>query len=156
MKNIGKLIIVIIICELVGIAGSIFTVPAISNWYLTLNKPSFSPPNWIFGPVWTLLYLLMGVSVYLIWNKGLKNRKIREALVIFSAQLFLNFLWSFLFFGLRSPILGLINIVALWLVILLTIVKFHQFSKPAAYLLFPYLLWVSFASLLNFSILLMN
>ncbi len=149
MKQIKKLIITVIGCELVGLVGTPFTVAAIPTWYQSLNKPFFSPPNWIFGPVWTALYLLMGISAYLVWIK-------KGALNYFLIQLFLNFLWSVLFFGLRSPLLGFIDIVTLWIFILITILQFYKISKPAAYLLIPYLLWVSFATLLNLSIILLN
>lgn len=155
MAKFFKLICSVILCELVGIAATPFTISAIPNWYSTLVKPSFSPPNWLFGPVWTILYLLMGISFYLIWAKGF-GTKTKTAFYVFGAQLFLNFLWSILFFGLHSPILGLIDIILLWIFIVLTIVKFLPISKIAAYLLSPYLLWVSFATLLNFSIVLLN
>ena len=130
------------ICELVGIAGTPFTVAAIPTWYATLTKPPFSPPNWIFGPVWTLLYAMMGVSMYLVFQEGWKKKKVKEAFAYFVIQLVLNFSWSFLFFGLRNPLLGLIDIVLLWIAIFLTIKKFYKISKPTAYLLIPYLLWV--------------
>lgn len=156
MKDSGKLIVSIVSCELVGIAATPFTVSAVTTWYPTLNKPSFSPPNWIFAPVWTILYFLMGVSLYLVWSKGLKEKKAKIALYFFGAQLFFNFLWSFLFFGLRSPILALVDIVALWILIAITIFKFFPISKTAAYLLIPYILWVSFAAFLNLSIVILN
>jgi tryptophan-rich sensory protein len=156
MKGFFKLTASIAICEVVGIAGSVFTASSVAIWYNTLNKPLFSPPNWIFGPVWAVLYLLMGVSLYLVWSKGFGSKKGKAALNFFIAQLFLNFLWSILFFGFHSPILALVDIAALWIMILLTIVKFLPISKTAAYLLIPYLLWVSFASLLNLSILMLN
>ncbi len=161
----------IILCLLAGAFGSIFTIQNISTWYATLNKPSFSPPNWVFGPVWTTLYILMGISAYLIYSKtrtpnpqtpnpqtpnGLNNNEIRLALGVFGIQLILNALWSFLFFGLQSPVLGLVCIVFLWFAIVATIIEFHKISKPAAYLLIPYLLWVSFASFLNYTIWTLN
>lgn len=154
--DISKLIISIAGCELVGLGSTPFTIAAIPTWYASLNKPFFSPPNWLFGPVWTLLYFLMGVSVFLIWRLYLKKQKVKRAVTIFSIQLGLNFLWSFLFFWLHSPILGFIDIVALWIMIILTILKFKPLSKWAAYLLIPYLLWVTFATLLNFSIVVLN
>lgn len=156
MKKYSQLALAIIGCELVGIVSTPFTISAIPTWYRTLNKPFFSPPNWIFGPVWTTLYLLMGISAFLIWQKGLKKKKVKEAITYFGIQLFLNFIWTFLFFGLRNPLLGLIDIVVLWIFIVLTILKFYKLSKPAAYMLIPYLLWVSFATILNFSILILN
>jgi tryptophan-rich sensory protein len=150
-----KLVISIIICQLAGMIGSVFTMPAIPGWYANLNKPSFSPPNWLFGPVWILLYTLMGISLYLVWNqKGSVGTK--TALIFFAVQLGLNTLWSLIFFGLRLPLAAFLEILVLWLFILLTILKFFPISKVAAYLLIPYLLWVSFASLLNFYIFRLN
>lgn len=152
MKNILKLIISIAICELAGVTGSIFTVSAIPTWYASLDKPSFSPPNWVFGPVWTILYLLMGISLYLVWEKGLREWESRSAVRIFTLQLSLNVLWSILFFGLKAPGYAFIAIIALWLAIALMILKFRRISKRAAYMLLPYILWVSFAALLNYAV----
>jgi benzodiazapine receptor len=156
MVNIFKLLFSIIICEAVGILGAIFTTPAIPTWYASLNKPSFSPPNWIFGPVWTLLYALMGVAAYLIWQRGIEKPAVRSALLIFSFQLILNFLWSFFFFKLQSPLYALIEILFLWVLILATIIRFYQLDKKAGLILVPYLLWVSFATFLNFYIVKLN
>lgn len=156
MKNLPKLIISIVVCELVGILSTPFTLAAIPGWYSTLVKPPFSPPNSIFGPVWTLLYLMMGVAFFLIWQLGWKKKKVRVAGYYFGAQLALNFLWSIAFFGLRSPILGLATIVALLSLIILTMKHFYPLSKVAFYLLVPYLLWVSFATILNGAIVLLN
>jgi translocator protein len=159
MRRIEYLIAAILFCELIGILGTPVTMAAISTWYASLIKPEFSPPNWIFGPVWTLLYALMGISLYMVWMKVEKkknNKKLRLALYYFFAQLGVNFLWSIFFFGLRSPILGLIDIAILLVLIVQTMRIFEQISKPAAYLLVPYLLWVSFATVLNVSILLLN
>lgn len=156
MNKILILIVSIAIPQLVGFIGSIVTIPAISSWYKTLNKPIFNPPNSLFGPVWTILFLLMGISLYLIWTKGLKSKKVKEGMNVFMIQLGLNLLWSIVFFGFHSPFLALIDIVVLWVLILITILKFSKISKPAAYLLIPYLLWVSFAAILNFSILILN
>ncbi len=156
MNNFLKFLTAVVACQLVGIISTPFTLSAIPTWYNTLNKPPFSPPNWIFGPAWTTLYFLMGVSFFLIWQKGLKKKQAKQALFYFLVQLFFNFIWSILFFGLRSPILGLVDIVVLWVLILLTIIKFYKISKPAAWLLYPYLAWVSFATLLNLSIVLLN
>ncbi|HSA83501.1 MAG TPA: TspO/MBR family protein [Patescibacteria group bacterium] len=156
MKNLSKLIISVIGCELVGILGTLFTISAIPTWYSTLSKPFFSPPNWIFGPVWTLLYLLMGVAFYLIWKQDFKKKKVKTAGLFFLAQLALNFIWSPIFFGLMSPLLGLIVIVAMWALIVMTMKKFYPLSRLAFYLLLPYLLWVSFATLLNATIVVLN
>lgn len=154
--NITKLIVSILICQSAGLIGSVFTTPAIPAWYATIQKPSFSPPNWLFAPVWITLFLLMGVSLYLIWNKGLKDEKVKSAIIIFTVQLILNILWSFFFFGLKSPLLGFLEIVILWAAILINIVKFYNISKLAGLLLLPYLLWVSFAAFLNFTIFRLN
>lgn len=156
MKNPTKLLISIIGCELVGILGTPFTTAAIPTWYATLNKPFFAPPNWLFGPAWTLLYFLMGISFYLIWKQNAKSKKVQIAKKFFLVQLFLNFIWSPIFFGLRSPLLGLVVIIILWALIITTIYKFYPLSKWAAYLLIPYLLWVTFATTLNGAILLLN
>jgi len=155
MKNLSKLIISVIGCELVGLAGTPFTITAIPTWYATLNKPFFAPPNWLFGPAWTILYFLMGVAFYLIWKQGWK-KKTKTAGIYFLAQLGLNFIWSPIFFGLRAPLLGLVVIVAMWTLIIMTMKKFYPLSKPASYLLLPYLLWVSFATLLNTAIVVLN
>ena len=155
MKDLSKLIISVVGCELVGILGTPFTISAIPAWYATLNKPVFAPPNWIFGPVWTLLYFLMGISFYLIWKQGWK-KKIRAAGMFFLAQLGLNFIWSPIFFGLRAPLLGLIVIVTMWVLIVMTMKRFYPLSRLAFYLLVPYLLWVSFATLLNVAIVVLN
>lgn len=152
-KNLPKLIFAIGICLGAGILGSFFTVSSPSagglTWYFTLNKPFFSPPNWVFGPVWTILYILMGISLYLVWIK-------REVPGIFWIQLILNALWSMIFFGLKNPSAALIDIIALWIAIVLTIKAFSKINKLAANLLYPYLAWVSFASVLNLAIVLLN
>jgi len=150
--NVLALVIFIIVCQLAGAIGSVFTVSSIPDWYSKLEKPSFTPPNWAFGPVWITLYLLMAVSAYLVWSKGWDNPEVKNALLIFFFQLFLNILWSILFFGLKDPFFGLVEIVILWVAILLTIFEFHSISKPAAFLLIPYILWVTLASALNFFI----
>lgn len=156
MKDLPKLIISVITCELVGLLGTPFTVSAIPTWYATLNKPFFAPPNWLFGPVWTVLYFMMGIAFYLIWKQGWKKKKVRTAGKYFAAQLALNFIWSPIFFGLRAPLLGLFVIVAMWAAIVLTMKKFYPLLRLAFYLLVPYLLWVSFATLLNAAIVALN
>lgn len=147
--NIPKLILSIGVCLGAGVLGSIFTTPSIPTWYQTLNKPVFSPPNWVFGPVWIILYLLMGISLYLVWQK-------RSVPIIFWRQLALNVLWSIIFFGLKNPTLAFVDIAALWIAIFLTIKSFSKINKLAGNLLIPYLVWVSFASILNFSIVILN
>ncbi len=156
LNEIPKLLISIIICQFAGVIGSVFTTPAIPTWYATLVKPSFTPPNWIFSPVWISLYLLMGISAFLVWRRGIENPQVNLALRFFIIQLVLNSIWSVLFFGLRSPLLGFIEIVLLWIFILLTVFYFFRVSKTAGILLLPYLLWVSFAAALNFSLLRLN
>jgi len=151
-----KFIASIIICQAAGFIGSLFTTPAIPNWYATLDKPSFTPPGGIFGPVWTALYLMMGISLFLIWRSAKDTPRRKAALTVFILQLSLNTLWSVFFFGLRSPLTGLIDIAVLWIMIVITIRLFSKISKTAAWLLVPYLLWVSFATLLNASILVLN
>jgi translocator protein len=155
-KNIVGIILSIVICEIVGAIGSLFTMPNITGWYAGLVKPALNPPNWVFGPVWTALFALMGVSMFLIWQKGLKNKAVVAALSVFALQFVLNILWSLIFFGLRSPAAALLEIFVLWLAIIWTIVKFWKISRPAAYLMFPYIIWVSFAAYLNYSIALLN
>jgi len=156
LKDIFKLIISIVACLAAGGIGSIFTRSAIPTWYATLEKPIFSPPNWLFAPVWTLLYIMMGIAAFLVWRKGLKNRQVRTALIVFLIQLILNAFWSVVFFGLESPLCGFVVIVVLWLAILLTVLLFYRISRVASVLLWPYLLWVTFAAVLNGSIWLLN
>jgi benzodiazapine receptor len=156
LRDIWKLVVSIIACLAAGAIGSIFTRQAIPTWYATLEKPVFNPPNWLFSPVWTLLYIMMGVAAFLVWRKGLENKQVRIALIVFLVQLVLNALWSVAFFGLESPLYGLIVIAALWVAILFTVLKFHRLSLAASVLLWPYLLWVSFAAVLNSSIWLLN
>lgn len=152
MKKIYKLIISLLVPQLAGGIGSIFTVGSVNDWYPVLVKPALNPPAWVFGPVWTALFALMGIAAFLVWKKGLERRDVKIALGIFVFQLALNTLWSIIFFGLHSPGGALIEIVFLWLAILATIIAFAKISKPAAWLLAPYILWVSFAAYLNWSI----
>ena len=147
-----RLIASIVLCQMAGVIGAIFTTPAIPTWYAALKKPPFTPPGWIFSPVWITLYLLMGVSAFVVWSKGWGDSRVRIALSLFVVQLVLNALWSLMFFGLRSPSAGFINIVVLWIFILLTMLYFFKVSTTAGALLVPYVLWVSFAAVLNFSI----
>lgn len=151
-----KLIISIGLCQLAGIVGGLFTYSSIPTWYESLVKPVFVPPSWLFSVIWPLLYLLMGIALYIIWEKGLQSPEIRIAAKVFVFQLFLNILWSVLFFGLRSPIMGFIEILVLWFVIVVNIVLFYRISRSAGMLLVPYILWVSFAVCLNYSIMVLN
>ena len=149
-SDMKKLIFSIFICLFAGFIGSFFTSPAIPTWYATLQKPTFAPPNWVFFPVWTSLFIMMGISLFLVWQK--EDKKVKTALIIFAGQLVLNALWSVAFFWFRSPLLGLMEIIILWIAILATILSFKNVSRTAAYLLIPYILWVSFAAFVNFSI----
>lgn len=151
-----KLIFAVAIAETAGLVGSVFTRPAITSWYLGLTKPALNPPNWIFGPVWTTLYFLMGVAAFLVWRRGLKQKEVKTALVVFSIQLVLNTLWSIIFFGWHNPFWSFVEIIILWFAILGTIFAFYKISRPAAYLLLPYIFWVSFAVYLNYFIWALN
>jgi len=146
-----KLIVSLVACQSAGLLGGIFTAKSIKTWYVTLNKPSFNPPGWIFGPVWTALYLMMGVSLYIIWKKAVET-DVRLAIAVFIVQLALNALWSYLFFGIHNPRIAFFEVLFLWLFILICIIIFFPVSHTASYLLIPYLLWVSFASFLNYTI----
>jgi tryptophan-rich sensory protein len=156
MAKAIKLIISVLACLLAGFVGSVATMPSIPTWYASLQKPAFNPPNWIFGPVWTTLFIMMGVAAFLVWDKGLEKKEVRVALAIFGIQLLLNVFWSVLFFGMQSPLYAFIDIIALWASILATIIYFYKISATAGYLLIPYILWVSFASILNLSIAILN
>ena len=155
-RDAVRLVISIVVCEGAGLIGSIFTASAIPIWYASLVKPYFTPPNWLFAPAWLTLYLLMAISAFIVWRTGLDKRQVRVALGIFVLQLVLNVLWSLAFFGLHSLLFGVIVILALWLAILLTIVRFFPISRAAGALLLPYIGWVTFAAILNISIRLLN
>lgn len=142
--------------EILGASGSIVTTPAIGGWYASLVKSPLNPPAWVFGPAWTILFALMGTSAFLIYEKGLKNKKVREALNVFIIQFAFNIAWSFIFFGARQPLLALIDIIILWFLILVTIIKFYKISKTAGIILLPYLFWVAFATILNYSVVILN
>ena len=156
LRDSLKLIAAIVISELAGIVGSFFTVSAIPNWYAMLAKPELNPPSWIFGPVWITLYALMGIAAFLVWKQGWEKKEVKVALGIFGIQLFLNGIWSIMFFGLQNPGLALINIVLLLFAIIWTMIVFYKISKSATYLLIPYIFWVSFATYLNYAIWLLN
>lgn len=156
LNNAFKLIIAIVVSEIAGIIGSVFTTPSIAGWYASLVKPALNPPAWLFAPVWTSLFALMGVAAFLVWKRGLEFREVKLALGVFIGQLALNTLWSIIFFGLHSPGGALVEIVFLWLAILATIIAFAKISRPAAWLLLPYILWVSFAGYLNYSVWMLN
>ena len=156
MQKAIRLVVAVVICELAGIIGSLFTAPSIPGWYAGLTKPSFNPPNWVFAPVWTALYALMGIAAWLIFEKGLKGPNVKRALSIFVAQLIVNVMWSIMFFGAHHILGAFVLIVALWILIAATIQLFWRISKPAAALLVPYLAWVSFAAALNASLYVLN
>lgn len=156
MGNVFAFIISILICEGAGGLGGFFTSRSVADWYPTLIKPSFTPPSRVFMPVWTSLYFMMGVSAFLIWKLGWQKNGVKTALLFFIIQLALNVAWSAVFFGLRSPLGGMIVIIILWLTILITIITFFKLSKPSAVLLIPYILWVTFASVLNGAIVYLN
>ncbi len=157
INDAGKLAVAVVGTELVGFIGTIWTTPAItSGWYANLAKPEFSPPNWIFAPVWTTLFAMMGVAVFLVWKKDFGRKSVKIALATFLVQLMLNIGWSAIFFGKQSIGGALIEIIFLWLAIFATILSFAKISRSAAWLLAPYILWVSFAGYLNFAIWTLN
>ncbi|HEX9996623.1 MAG TPA: TspO/MBR family protein [Abditibacterium sp.] len=151
-----KIAIGILICELAGILGALWTSSAVRDWYPTLIKPAWTPPSWVFGPVWTVLYAMMGIAVGLIWAKGLHSSREKRSFIWFWSQLALNVAWTAVFFGARAPGWGYVVIILLWLAIAATIWLFSKISRVAALLLVPYFGWVTFASALNFSILTFN
>lgn len=156
IKNIFKLLASLVICQLAGVSGLFFSRSSISSWYIFLKKPFFTPPAWVFAPAWILLYLLMAVSAYIIWSHEEDAPRRTNAMAVFILQLAMNAAWSPVFFGLRSPASGLAVIIILWVLILVTILEFFKLSKTAGYLLLPYIVWVSFAALLNASIVFIN
>lgn len=146
----------ILIPLIIGAIGSLITYPNIAGWFAGLSKPWFSPPNWVFGPVWTILYILMGISLWLVIRNGWEGADVRKGMVLFGLQLVANFLWSVLFFGLQSPLGGLIDILVLLGLIISTILVFRRISLPASYLLIPYLCWVCFATAVNAGVVILN
>lgn len=154
--DLVKLAVSLCICFAAAAIGSMFTFSEIPNWYASLDKPWFNPPNWVFGPVWTLLYAMMGISLYLIWMKGLQDTRVVQAIAVFIVQLALNALWSYLFFGLHNPLLAFFEIILLWAAIGATLVLAMKVSRLGGLLLIPYLCWVSFAAFLNFTVWDMN
>lgn len=146
-----KLVLSLALTLLVGFIAGFATARSIDTWYANLNKPSFNPPNWLFAPVWTILYILMGIALYIVWNKTATSQR-NIALTVFLVQLAINFAWSFIFFNSHQVGWALVDIIVLWFLILVTIILFFQISSTAGWLLVPYLLWVSFAGILNYSI----
>ena len=155
-RDVVKLLVSIVLCEGAGGVGSIFTVGAIPTWYARLEKPPLTPPNSIFGPVWITLYLLMGIALFLVWRRGLKEPGVMPAFTVFWVQLAVNVVWSVVFFGFRYVAGGLVTIAILWLLILFTIILFFRVSKPAGGILIPYLVWVSVATYLNAGVWMLN
>jgi benzodiazapine receptor len=151
-KDILTLVVFVLICQAAGGIGGLFTATSVGTWYAALRKPPYNPPGWIFGPVWTVLYALMGVAAWLVVRRGWNSVAVKAALAAFVAQLVLNMLWSAVFFGMRSPGIAFIELLGLWVAILVTIRLFWRVSPTAGALLVPYVLWVSFAAVLNYSI----
>jgi len=152
MKPVLKLIISIAIPLAVGAIAGFFTTSSVDGWFTTINKPSFNPPNWLFAPVWTALYIMMGIAFFLVWKSNADEKIKQSAMVLFFFQLALNFLWSFIFFYAHQPGWALVDIIALWVLIFFTITWFGKISPAPAWLLVPYISWVSFATILNFAI----
>ncbi|MCU0350973.1 MAG: tryptophan-rich sensory protein [Flavobacterium sp.] len=157
MKTYLRILICVVICLAVGYLSSITTQSSIKTWYPLIEKPIFNPPNWVFAPVWTLLFILMGIAAGRVWNQLETNKElVKKGLLFFGIQLALNALWSYLFFGLHNILLALIEIILLWLIIYETYLIFKKIDKKAAYLLIPYLAWVGFATILTGSIYWLN
>lgn len=156
IKEIGRLAASIIIVFIAGAIGTVATLSEITTWYAALAKPVWAPPNWLFGPVWTTLYVLIGIALFLVWKEGTDRRDVRIALVIFAVQLILNITWSVVFFGYHSLLGGFIVILILWMAILANILAFYLVSKPAGLILIPYIVWVSIASYLNYAVYILN
>jgi benzodiazapine receptor len=156
LNDVIKLVVSILACFAAAGIGSLFTFKAIPSWYAGLKKPPYTPPNWAFGPVWTTLYILMGISVFLVWQNGLVTNGAMLAFTLFWIQLALNALWSIIFFGMKSKGGGVITIIVLWLLIMATMIASFRVSGWAGALLIPYIVWVSIASYLNIGVWLLN
>lgn len=156
IRETPRLVISLIIVFFAGAIGTVATLSEIPTWYAALAKPTWAPPNWLFGPVWTTLYILIGVALFLVWRKGSDKKDVKLALFVFAVQLVLNVLWSVVFFGYHSLLGGVIVVILLWIAILANIIVFYRVSKPAGLLLVPYIIWVSIASYLNYSVYLLN
>ena len=155
-SEILKLAVSILIPLIAGFIGSIATMSSIPTWFTALAKPAWTPPNWAFAPIWTTLFILMGIALFLVWRQGLWRKDVKIAVSIFAVQLVLNVLWSIIFFGMQSLLGGLIEIVFLWIAILATIITFYRISKTAGILLIPYIIWVTIASYLTYTVYLLN
>lgn len=156
MRNAVQLILAITVPLAVGGLSGFATARGVASWYPTLAKPSFNPPAWVFGPTWTVLYILMGVALFLVWRQGLDTQGVRLALIAFGVQLMLNALWSIIFFRMQSPGWAFAEIILLWIAIIATLWAFWRVMPAAGWLLVPYLAWVSFAGVLNGSIWILN
>ena len=156
IKKVICLVLAIGICLLAGYVGSMYTTPSIPTWYAGLQKPDLNPPSWVFAPVWTALYILMGISLYLILQSGITKGEVLVGLVLFILQLGLNIGWSYLFFGWHEIFFAFMCILALWAILLCTIIQVSRFSVIGGALLIPYLLWTSFAAYLNYAIMVLN
>ncbi len=153
MNKITRILVVVFICLAIGYLSGTVNSSSVTTWYPTIVKPSFNPPNWIFAPVWIVLYIMMGIAAGLVWNQiEFEKETVKKALIFFAIQLVLNALWSYLFFGLQNPMLAGLEIIILWLMIFETYIQFSKINKISGYLFIPYLAWVSFAAILNGSI----
>jgi len=156
IREIPKLIVSILVVFLAGAVGTVYTLTQITTWYASLAKPNWTPPNWAFGPIWSTLYILMGISLFLVWREGLERKDVKIAILVFAAQLVINVVWSIIFFATHNIIGGLVMVIILWISILITILVFYRISKPAAIILIPYLIWVTIAGYLNYTVFLLN
>ena len=151
-----KLLVSLVVCQLAGFIGAVFTTPAIGTWYATLTKPAFNPPNYLFAPVWTFLFIAMGVALFLIWVREKNDKEKKLAIILFFIQLFFNVAWSIVFFGFHSSLFAIFVIIILLVLIIKTTAKFFKLSEPAGILMIPYILWVSFAMILNIAVYFLN
>jgi benzodiazapine receptor len=153
MNKIFRIILLVVTCLAVGYISSMVTRTGVTTWFPTIEKPIFNPPSWVFAPVWTMLYIMMGIAAGLVWNQiEFEKETVKKAMLFFATQLFLNALWSYLFFGLHNPLLAFLEIIILWLMIFETYTQFAKINKISGYLFIPYIAWVSFATVLNGSI----
>jgi len=156
VAEIPRLVVSILACLMAGFIGSLATISSIPTWYAKLTKPAWTPPSWLFAPIWTTLYILMGIAAFLVWREGFQKKEVKVALGVFGLQLILNVLWSVVFFAFKSTLAAFIIILLLWITILVTIIRFYSISKPAAILLTPYIIWVTIASALNYTVHILN
>jgi translocator protein len=155
-KKVLLFVIALGICLLAGYIGSYYSTPEIPTWYAGLEKPDLTPPSWVFGPVWTVLYIFMGISLYWVLETGVKSQDAKLGMILFIFQLLLNVIWSYIFFNLHSTFFSFLIIIMLWAVLLCTIVQLFRVSIPASVILVPYFCWISFAAYLNYALLIMN